>query len=63
MGKTKREKTKAEIILQHINNTNNVCPICAKEITEGQVNKDEIEYSRSKQGNWVFFHHECFLRS
>lgn len=63
MGKTKRKKTKAEIILQHIDITNNVCPICAKQISETEINKDEIEYAKSKRGDWVFFHHECFLRS
>jgi len=60
MGK---EKSKADIILRRINSTNNTCPICLKEISEGEILKDEIEYAKSKRGDWVFFHHECFLRS
>ena len=55
--------SKETIIKKHINGKNDHCAICGKQIYKNEIEKDEIEYSKSKRGVWTFFHKRCFLNN
>lgn len=55
--------SKETIIKKHINGNNDHCAICGKQIYKNEIEKNEIEYSKSKRGIWTFFHKKCFINS
>lgn len=54
------EKQRTREMLKNIDSTNNICPVCRKEITGVEICGDEILCNKTQRGTYVYFHKKCY---